>query len=339
MADWIEERTGVAYHWLYSRTGIILLIAVLTAVSGGAYLWVQWRKTGTITDGPFIGLLIAATVFILWGMRSIHDCVKNRILGFFTCALAERPGENASELAARYHRGIFSTGLMTLSGVLYGLAVASALLLMEVWKGWTALKILMYVFLFIVNFVTGIGFYGLIRFFLRLKWLASYVRVDLWQRENPTTLFFMKVKTQAALLAIVYCSICVFSIFFSDLQKEYLTRGYEVFAGCLVIIVFLLPELPLRRKIRKAKRECLAVINGELDGAFIAPRSNPEKGAGSLDAGRVEKLILLREKVHKMSIWPFGFRTLRTSVSVIFVTILPLLLEHFLKLAFPALAR
>ena len=321
----------VSYSWFYSRAKVVALLLFLTAASGITYLAVQWDKTGTASDWPFVALLIGATAFLLLGMRLIHKDIERRIYGFYEFALGGGNPDGVRQHAEAYHRGIFRAGPMTISGIIYGLLVASALYLMEVWHDRALIKVLLFAFLFIVNFVTGIGFYGLIKFFFRLRMLAGYVKVDLWQRINPTTLFFMRIKRKAALLAIVYVSICVFSIFFSELQKEFLSQGYEVFAGILVILVFLIPELPLRKKVAEAKRRCLSVINAELDGEFCSAQNGSAVPVRTFDAGRVEKLMALREKVRRLSIWPFGLQTLRTAFSVVLVTLLPMILEYLLK--------
>jgi hypothetical protein len=121
------------------------------------------------------------------------------------------------------------------------------------------------------------------------------------------------------------------SIFFSKLHSNFLSLGYSVFAGIIIILVFVLPEIPIRKKLLVAKRKALLTVNNQLQSEFQHALGEAKSENGSIDLAKIEKLILLKEKIEKVSVWPFGTQTASTVFSVIAITILPIILEFILK--------
>jgi hypothetical protein len=46
----------------------------------------------------------------------------------------------------------------------------------------------------------------------------------------------------------------------------------------------------------------------------------------------MEKLLLLKEKIEKVSVWPAGMQTMKTVFSVVAISVLPIVLEVILRL-------
>jgi hypothetical protein len=317
--------------WFYARPVFITVYLLASIVIGLSYTAIQWQKTKNINDGLFVGLLLGATLLLLRGMRAIYIFFRTNTLSFFAFAFEKKNYEEIPMVSERYCHEIFHTVFMSISGICYGLIIASAVFVMDIWKQFSLLRALLFLFLFIINFATGIAFYGMLKFFISSWKLSAYVKVDLWQRENPTTSFFMNMKKKLALLATVYITMSITSIFFSKLHSNFLSLGYSVFAGIIIILVFVLPEIPIRKKLLVAKRKALLTVNNQLQSEFQHALGEAKSENGSIDLAKIEKLILLKEKIEKVSVWPFGTQTASTVFSVIAITILPIILEFILK--------
>jgi hypothetical protein len=333
--DHPSNREAPITPWLYARTFTVVVLVLGTLILGITYLALQWQRTGKIKHGLFVGLLLGATLILLQGMRSIYKYVTTNIVSFFAFAQEKKSFDEIRKQADAYCNKIFNTRDMSISGVLYGLIIGSAIFVMNIWKTEGLLKIFLFCFLFSVNFVTGIGFYGLLKFFVSSWELGKLVKTDLWQRENPTMWFFRKVKKSTSLIAIVYITICVTSIYLSqDFRAEYLTSVYSIFAGLIVILVFILPEIPIRKKIIIAKQKALTTINDQVQGEFRNAFEEAKSENKEIDLSKIERLIVLREKIEKISVWPFGLDTFTTAFSVVLITILPIILEFILNRVF-----
>jgi hypothetical protein len=327
-----EKKPEIA--WFFDKMAVVIAMIIIGLIIGLSYLAIEWTCTGHIQDGLFIGLLLGATLLLLQGMRAIFRYVVNNIIAFFAFALEKKNYEEISARSKVYCHDIFNSRNMILSGILYGLVVGSSIFFMNIWKEEGLLKIFLFLFLFIINFVTGIGFYGMVKFFVNSWKIGKFVKVDLWQRVNPTMSFFQRVKRDTALIAIAYISICISSIFFSGLRYESLSIGYSIFAGIVVLLVFVLPEIPIRKKIMFSKKKALAAINNQLQSEFQQALDEAKSADKEIDLSKIERLIILREKIHKISAWPFGLHTIGTAISVIIITILPIVLEYILKRIF-----
>lgn len=298
------------------------------------YLYFQWSYTNVIKDSLFIGLLLGATLLLLQAMRYLYIFVVNNNMSFFSFSMEGEEYEKVVSAANKLCGSIFNTKSMIISGLLYGSAVGSAVFLMDIWTEETSLRILLFLFLFIINFVTGIGFYGLIMFFLQSWKISRIVKVNLWQRQNPSTLFLRKITHTTAIIASIYICMCMASILFSVIPFGSLTIGYSVFAGIIIIACLIVPEIPIRRKIATEKRETIMDINSQLQIEFKKALNEAKNSQKGIDLTKIDSLISLRQKIEKISVWPFGLRTVVTAVSVIVVTSLPGILQFILEKLF-----
>ena len=238
------------------------------------------------------------------------------------------------EASDDFMRSIFNTKWMTAAGIAYGTGVGSAVFLTDVWTEQNLLRSILFVFLFVVNFITGIGFYGLIMFFMKAWKIGKLVKIDLWQRDNPSTAFLRKITHSTAIIASIYICICISSILFSVFPIGSLTIGYSAFAGVIILACFIIPEIPVRRKIVVEKRATLIDLNSQLQREFKKTLDEARSMKKAIDLSKIECLMDLREKVGKIHVWPFGVRTLTTAVSVILVTSLPAFLQFLLERLF-----
>ena len=329
-----RENQVKSSQWFYNRPLIAFLLIGICIVIGLFYLVAQWSFTKVIRDSLFIGLLFGATLMLVQSMRSLYKFAANNSMSFFSFTLEGKEYDEVVQASTDFIRSIFNSKWMSFVGIIYGIAVGSAVFLTGVWTDQIFLRSLLFVFLFVVNFVTGIGFYGLIMFFMTAWKIGKLVKIDLWQRDNPSTVFLRRITHSTAIIASIYVCICISSILFSVFPIDSLTIGYSVFAGVIILACFIIPEIPVRKKIVDEKRLTLMDLNNQLQLEFKKSLEEAKNMNKAIDLSKIDCLMDLRQKVGKIHVWPFGMRTLTTAVSVILVTSLPAFLQILLERLF-----
>ena len=301
-----------------------------TFVSGVFYVILQYSRTKAIADAIFVSILIAATMILLIGIRKVHEFLVTRGLEFYTFVLST---ENPSEVYSRHLRlcrSVTNFPRMTAIGIAYGMALASAPFLLNVWRANVPIRFAMAIFMFTVNFVTGVAFYGLLTFFWQAIKMGSEARVNLWQAKNPSTDFLIGATRRIAVIASIYVSMCISSIIFSIFPLGGLVISYSAFACFIIIASLVVPPLPVARKIRAEKRTALVQLDQELQRAFFAVLKEPsEESADHLE--RFQALLQLRESIEAIPTWPFKVKSLTTGASVIFFSSVPVVLHILLQ--------
>lgn len=226
---------------------------------------------------------------------------------------------------------VFDAKKMTWAGILYGLTIGFSPFVLGVWRQSYLLRTLLGAFLFTVNFATGVGFFGLITFFIKSVKLGSLVEVDIWQKENPSTEFLLGAARRISLLVSAYICICNASILFSILPLSGFVLGYALFSGGLIILSSLIPTVPIIRKIATSKRDALHRVNTQIQHEFGRILEASGSDEGQVDLARLEKLIALRDRIDGTNIWPFRIKFFSTGLSIVFVTSLPPLLQAVIQ--------
>lgn len=331
--DHRNSDNAIPSDWFYRQPRVIVLIILINIATGFLYLIQQWITTNDIIDSFFVGLLLGATLLLLQGIHYMHAFVLKDILSFFIPIKSEIDYKEMTQIAKEFIRSIFNNAYMTLSGCVYGLIISLAVYSLNVWQQHQSLNIFLSLFIFTINFVTGLGFYGLIVFFKKSVMLSKIIKVDLWQTENPSTVFLRKLTVRTAMLASFYICICIGSIYFSILPLGSLTIGYSIFSGVIIVIAFILPEIPILKKVAESRSKVLAELNNQIQIEFKRAFGK-DNNYDNLDISRLETLLKFKEKIETINIWPFKIKIITTSFSVLFVTFLPVLLKVVLERIF-----
>lgn len=229
----------------YASTPAALILISTTFVTGILYVLVQWFRQGAIQDALFVSMLIGATMMLVFGVIRVNKYIVNRSLNFFVfSAPAERP-EVAYQKYEKLCRSVMNVQRMTIAGVLYGLVVGSAPFVLNVWDTDILLKILLAVYMFFVNYVTGVAFYGLITFFIQSIKMGKMMKVNLWQINNPSSDFLLGATRRISVMASIYVCVCLSSILFSLLPITGLVIAYSCFSGLTILASLVIPPLPI----------------------------------------------------------------------------------------------
>jgi hypothetical protein len=189
-------------------------------------------------------MLVAATVTLVLGMRRIALYILQRGPVLYTSMMSKDDPEKGYREYQGLCRSVTGYLPMTVAGVLYGAAVGAAPFVLGIWHDEIRLRASLALFMFIVNFVTGVAFFALIRFLISSVQLGGSVEVELWESRNPSVDFLLGAARRVSLLASVYIATCISSILFSVLPLRGLVMGYSLFACAVPTENLIRPRLP-----------------------------------------------------------------------------------------------
>lgn len=319
------------YEPMIARPLMRGIIMAVTILGGSVYLLLQWFNFGGFDDPFFVGLLFAGTALLLIGIGRVFRHLEAGAADFFDFIAPDASGDGP-EKAADLVLDVFHSGKAVAAGVVYGSLLACAPWVLAVWEGEFGLRLALSVFLFLVNFVAGVGFYGLVQV-TRFSWkVAPLVHIDLWNRDNLSTDFLRGTTHGTARLAAGYIGLCIGSIIFSPFPLQGLVLGYSLFAATVILFAFVVPELPLRERIAAEKRRVLQEINGALKLEFSRTFDMVRGNQSLPELDRVKDILYLRSEIRDVSTWPFGVKSANTAVTVFGMAMLPKILEVALSL-------
>lgn len=302
------------------------LLLALVALGGAGYLVGEWYLLGQ-THGVFVGLLLAATAFLLRTLKRTGNFLRSNAPVFVKEIYS--PGD----MSDRYEQliaSVYDGRNMTIGGLLYGLILGASPVVLDVY-GPLLPELVLGGFLFAVNFVTGIAFYGLIRYYERLIRSGGRLEVDLWTWQNPASEFILESARKISVYASIYCMICVSSILFSPFDLGAWALGYSLFAGVLFVSTLVVPSLPIIRKLNEEKSQALREIDAQIQEEFQHMTRTGEAAEQTEDLDQIETLISLRERVDEISVWPFKLDVVGTGAWLLLLAAAPTLLEIGLR--------
>lgn len=315
----------------YASTGWTGLVIALCFVSGTVYIPLQWYRRGDVKDAYFVSMLIAATMILMFGLRSLRRYMITRGLDFYSFVMSTSDPEKATLEHDKFCTSVFNFSRMTISGILYGIAIGSAPFVLGVWKDNLLLQCSLALFMFFVNFATGAAFYGLLTFFKHAFRMGAMVKADLWLVENASTNFLLGATRRLSVLASIYICISISSILFSVLPVDSLVIGYSCFSGLIILASLIVPTLPIAQKLKDARRQTLRQIDEQVHTAFTSALTDMNGESKKADLSLMLSLLQLREKVESRHIWPFRSKIISAVFSVLCLSAVPIVLKWILK--------
>jgi len=326
------------YDFFYNKKLINFLLIILPLVIGVTYILLQWFLIGEIKDSIFIGILIGANALLLRGILMISNYVCKNCINFFVFTFPNKKPNELEKESFHILRRIFNIKNMSIAGFIYGTVVGLAPFVFRIMdknillslEGNTILLVFLSIFLFLINFVTGIFFYSLLMFFLiSIEW-GRLVRVELWSRENISMDFLRNMKFKIIIIGTIYIVLCMISIIFSILPKNILIFGYATFSIITMLAIFIVPEIPVRRKLILEKKEAVDKINTQIQLEYNKLFHSSENSL-KLDLRKIDQLIQFKEKIESLSTWPGSFKIIRTTIGIIIISILPVGIQILLE--------
>lgn len=315
----------------YASTIVGLVLIALAVISGAVYVILQWFERAIVEDAVFVSMLIAATMILVSGLKVLRKYIINKGLDFYSFLFSTHDPEEGYRNYEKLYNTIFNVRSMTITGILYGALIGTSPFILHIWSEEVVLRISLVTFLFFVNFVTGVGFYGLITFFKFAIKMGSMVKVDLWQVDNPSTNFLLGATRRIAILASLYICISISSILFSLLPITGWVIAYSVFSGSIILAALTIPSYPVIRKLQDAKNKALIDIDHQIHSVFSETLQKMKAGSNNVDLSNFDSLLQLRENIDSINVWPFKIQYIASSLSVILFSSFPMMLQYFLE--------
>lgn len=318
LRDYRREFYGLSYV-----SDIVEMVAFAAAIAVGVfYLWLELKTLGKVSDWAFIVILVGATSILLFAERYIQKEFLNGGLRFLAYSLGLPLGLELVRAHREITGPLYSSRNRIISGIGYGLVLATAPYFLSVWPMHRALQVLLATFLFLVNYTTGNAMYGLVRFLLNSKTLARLIKLDLWNTRNPSTEFYIRHLLTLGFFASAYVSVSMTSILFSAFDRAFIVYVYVAFSFTVLFVTLVYPYLPIVRAAISAKHQFLARLGARLE---ISTR-NALEHVGTPDFERIlaemHQLLELRKTVEMVDVVPFR------RLSVVVVTVMAFIFSH-----------
>src|SRR3972149_10224500 len=323
------ENKTFDYNLFFNRKSIHFILVLLPIIVGLSYIFLQWIFINEIKDLLYVVLLICANELLLWGILNIGRYILKNSDKFFAFILNEKGTKEKSSRSYEFISKIFNLKLMCISGIIYGSIIGFAPKVLGAWRGNIILLILLSIFLFLINFVTGFSLYSLIRFFIYSIKLGKLIKVGLWCRENISTIFIRNITYKVAIIGSIYISIAITStLFFAKiLPMGKLTISYCTFAAIIMINIFLIPQIPIRRKFLLEKKRALDEIDYQIQKEHNNLFNKIVKKVNIVDFKEIDKLISYKGIINSLTIWSSGLKTIWTTIGILIISVLPVCIE------------
>lgn len=307
------------------------LLLSLCLVSGVVYLTMEQITTGSIVDAWFVSMLVGATAILLYGLKYLRDYLVNRGIRFYNFVLSTDDPEEAYRQHSKLCKSVLNSRWMSFAGIVYGFIVGSAPFLLSLWQANLTLQICLSLFLFIINFVTGVAFYGLISFFMHAMKMGQLIEVDIWRVNKPSTEFLLGATRRISILSGLYSGISNTSILFSVFPVSGLVIGYFCFSGITILSSVVIPSIPIARKLRMAKLKAINEIEHQLHNTLKESLKKAKDPNKKISTERFESLLTMKDKIESIHSWPFRVKSIFAGISVLFLSLAPLIVETVMK--------
>jgi len=317
--------------FLTTKGKIAILFPVIA--SGVLYVIYQWYFLSDIVDTLFIGLLFSASILLVIGISRIGNQL-NRSGDSLYINIENRADDDYLTTSKNIvFEQIINSPLIIISGLVYGSIIATAPYILNAWPNNLTLLVSLSVFLFFVNTLTGMGLYGIFRFIMFTHDISGKIQIELWQANSKVTDYLLSAIRNLSLLSSAYIAISMISIIFSVFTFGTIVLSYAVFSGMVLVLVVIVTPRPIVKTLRKAKLISLNEIDARIELLYKKFQSEEESFQTDI-VDRLKNLLELREKIENMNIVPYRVKSIITVLTIIILSILPVIIEVLLNYYF-----
>ena len=286
------------------------------------YLAAEWIFNGKIDDILFLLLLTAATVFLNFRQKKLYHLLQESEDGksFFQSLYPN--GEGLKQLA-----NLFMQKSSDFFALVFATLFATIMYLYILQEELVILKIAFAALLFSANIPTGLAIARIIKYFYyTIQWI-SRIRFDISGAEYFETRFIKRVRTNVLYTAVLYCTLSLSSILFTDIELNWIVFLYTVFAVSLIFAVLLITDTLIRYKRQRvfhaAYEKTNSLIAGELNQLIYhdAPK----------DLNNLEFYLNLKDILIKQNEKKFDFHKFLSNIGLVFITVIPIILQWILN--------
>jgi hypothetical protein len=297
---------------------------------GIAYLLLRWFLLKNIDDLYFVIILIIANTILILGILLIYNFISKNAFKFFK---ESSPYKTDSEIESDIYnllKKIYNKTFMTITGIALGTLIAFGPMILSIEIKPASLQVLFMLYEFSINFNMGIVLFSLSAFFFfTIKRGQELIVVDLWDRDNYTIAFFRTITVRLTIIGSIYLSLVVISIIFSAIYdyNNKLVIIYSSIAASFVLTYFIIPEIPIRRKIYSKKKEALDQVNKQLQKEFNNKLELIRIESNRINLDKVEQLINIRNAIIRSSSFPDIWRTVGNVLMILAINSIPIIIS------------
>lgn len=299
----------------------------------GIYFAYQYQvsKLGLPDPGKvdilFVLILIAATAFLLPATTSVRSYILRRGFNYWQYVLPDGDGDHIE----RSLRGLIASCFWTLGrvigGVLYGGVIVTGADLLRNTAGLAQNRFEFDAFLFCMNYLTGATLYSLTTFLAMGPALIRNIPVQLWDTRNPASEFLFNSNARIGVYASLYVGLCMTSIIFSDIPRDFLVYAYVGFSSVIALVTIVAPFYFYARRIQFFKDRLVTRIGKMLDQLSAVLLSDGSKSAHPNEFHRMQELVQLREWVSNADVLPFRLRSLYAAITMVLFSLQPFFVD------------
>lgn len=258
---------------------LIVLFAWFTIIIGVVYALFELKLNRRLKDLAFLILLGAATAFLAAAVIFFKRMACNAVILICRSEASRSPQDmdypviprhtwryrlhtwrHGVQTAAQFLRLVFDRKAMCCCAIVYGTLIGSAPLLLRLHPDHILLRVLLAIFLFTANAIAGAALYALVMVLRQMWHFAQHIEITFFVRTTPAVRAYSGMLTTIAVIGAIYISLCQVSAAFSDFGGVWVI-GYALFSIVLYIMMYYVPQIPIRQRLVAERDVVLNQIN------------------------------------------------------------------------------
>jgi hypothetical protein len=325
----------LANPWMLGSKSYTWLMMLIPALTGLLYQYGVFASGRPIEDWDFVALLCGATFLLGVGMYSVKAFLASNLWPFYASNLSAIGAEGVDKAKSDAQSAVVQTfeqqKTSLIFGIAYGSIVSASVFVLNIWDSNIGLNLLLASFMWAVNFVTGVAFVSLYKTMVLIWRLRDHIQISIWHRRNRSTEFVDTLRTKIAVVASGYTAISLTSIVCSKFPPGNIVYGYSIFAGFILVLVYVLPGIWIRRRVKALSRQNKEHIDSLIHKEFnimISKYEDEDDGDGKKRVfDTIDSLMKLRKNIDSVSTPSVSWRSARTVVYIVFTNAFPSILS------------
>lgn len=301
-----------------------MILDIVFVVGMTVYISAQFLTIGYVTDAIFIVMLMFATFFLNFRQQNLYNTLmKHEGRDFFLGIYSEE----------EYQRQVNNIFLHTADKYIslgFAFTFSMVMLAFHVWDGSIILNLSFSFFLFTANIPTGYAILRILKYFYyNILWIKQ-LDFGIGLTKHLSEGFIKKVCVKVLFTATTYTAVSLSSIFFTKIELNIVVLLYTIFAVILVLTSLSLTHVLLRRAKEGNQWEVMDEIDVKISALVESVISDPKKNEETME--KIRELIEVKDYITKQTQNRFNFSSFISGIGLLFITIIPVILQWVLNL-------
>ena len=309
-----------------------ILSSAFLVISSVIYLFFEFYIEKKITDILFLSLTLFESLFVIYSGYMIIKYIQRKSVPFYTSLDSftehEKPKEELTKIIINFI--CFSNYWFII--LIWASVMATVPYFQSYWENNLILNVLFGVFLFFTNIITSYFVILLILFFVRIRHVWSIIKVELWKRENVAARFIFSLSKRITIIAAIYMTSSLTAWNTSGNISAFNNAIIIFFAFSVLVLIssIIVPLLPFASRIGQLKNDALRELDGNIQSEYSILLDKFKIGDEKVNFDRMNELLAMRKRIEGIFTFPFQLKTITASISIIFISLLPKIIELIL---------